>query len=289
MHQPTTITGLPELSVPDTEAFPTKILYATDYLPLRNPAAEEILQTFIGHMTRIFDMTVENFNVSAALSKFTSPEVPDFTTLRKSGSAIVARSKHEGYGRRLTTYWAEKYNGRFPPVDLANRVLGWKDDLVTTDDEYDLAVRTKAAGVAWYESNIQFSTPSSCSNSILLYDTGAGGLPSYREDALNQYPNTTSIYPPMREHVTIRRESICPQFGCADFTIPIGQVRYWSNVSFHEEWLPVTVNLAVKRGCDFVLMNMVERLAREGLLRTVKTGREAFDVVEERDEDKDEL
>jgi len=288
MHQSSTITGLSELDVPDTEEFPTQILYATDYLPLRNPAAEEVLQTFIGHMIRIFDMTVENFNVSAALSEFTSPKVPDFPTLRNSGSAIVARSKHEGYGRRLAMYWSKKYNGRFPPVDLANRVLGWKDEIVTTDEDYDLAVQTKRAGVEWYEDNIQYSTPNSCSNSILLYDTGTGGLPSYREEALNQYPNTTGIYPPLAPHTVIRKEAICPQFGCADFTIPIGQVKYWSNVTFHEEWLPITVNLAVKRGCDFVLLNMVERLAREGVLKVVKTGREAFDVEKEEDA-KDEL
>jgi len=87
--------------------------------------------------------------------------------------------------------------------------------------------------------------------------------------------------------------NICPIFGCADFTIPIGQVPYFSNVTFHEEMVPVTINMVsdssprislpfsdfrqvVKRGCDFVLYNMIERLADEGVLKTVKTGRTAF-------------
>ena len=40
--------------------------------------------------------------------------------------------------------------------------------------------------------------------------------------------------------------------------------------------VPVTINLVVKRGCDFVLYNMIERLADEGVLKSVKTGRTAF-------------
>lgn len=70
--------------------------------------------------------------------------------------------------------------------------------------------------------------------------------------------------------------NICPIFGCADFTIPIGQVPYFSNITFREEMMPVTINMAVKRGCDFVLYNMIEKLADEGVLKAVKTGREAF-------------
>jgi hypothetical protein len=40
--------------------------------------------------------------------------------------------------------------------------------------------------------------------------------------------------------------------------------------------VPVTVNIAVKRGCDFVFFNMVEKLAEEGVLKSVMTGRTAF-------------
>lgn len=70
--------------------------------------------------------------------------------------------------------------------------------------------------------------------------------------------------------------NICPIFGCADFTVPIGQVSYNSSVTLHEEMVPVTIGLVVKRGCDFVLYNMIERLADEGALRAVKAGRAAF-------------
>jgi hypothetical protein len=70
--------------------------------------------------------------------------------------------------------------------------------------------------------------------------------------------------------------SICPLFGCVDATVPIGQVSYFSPVSGRREMLPVTVNLVVRRGCDFVLFNMIGKMADAGLLQTVKTGKTAF-------------
>lgn len=275
MHQTPDVTGLPPLVVPDNEAFPKTILYANDYLPLNNSEAEVILQKFISQMSRIFSMQIKSFDVTVAMSKFTSRSATDFAALRSSGGAIVARSKYEGYGKRLVQYWAEKYDGRFPPVDQANRVQSWKSDVQITDDEYATAVNIKREAVEWYEKNIQYSTTESCSESVLLYDIGTGGFPSYREEALNQYPNTTYLSA-RRSDNAIPKESICPQFGCVDFVVPIGQVSYWSNVTFHKEFLPVTVNMAMKRGCDFVLMNMIEKLASEGVLKTVKTGRTAF-------------
>lgn len=69
---------------------------------------------------------------------------------------------------------------------------------------------------------------------------------------------------------------ICPIYGCADFTVPIGQVPYFSNVTFHEEMVPVTINMVVKRGCDFVLYNMIDKLADAGVLSAVKTGKTAY-------------
>lgn len=51
-----------------------------------------------------------------------------------------------------------------------------------------------------------------------------------------------------------------------------GQVPYKSNVTYIEEMIPVTINLVAKRGCDFMLFNMVERLAKEGVLKV----RDAF-------------
>jgi len=274
LFESTNITGLSPLQVPDTNAFPKRILYTVDYLPLNNSAAEVILQDFILNMSRIFDMTVDRFNMSqTVLANFTTPLASNYSTFSRGTSGLS--STYEGYGRRMVTEYGALHDGRYPPVDPQWRTQGWEKNTTVTTAAYNTALETKRSGVEWYEQNVQYSTPESCSESILLHDIGTGGFPSYREENLNIYPNTSFLaanYP----YNTVTRAGLCPQFGCADFTVPIGQVPYWSNVTFHEEFVPVTINMVVKRGCDFVLMNMIEKLADEGVLKTVKTGRTPY-------------
>lgn len=275
LHQDVSITGLSPLAVPDTNAFPKRILYTVDYLPLNNSAAETILQEFIANLVRIFGMTVEPFNMSLALQNFSTPLASNYTTLTRSSSVFSTWSTWLGYGHNLVTRWADKYDGRYPPLDQAWRNRNWAANLTVTQETYDSALETKRESVEWYERNIQYSTNESCSESILLHDIGTGGFPSYREESLNVAPNA-SLLAVNGPYNTIGRAGLCPAFGCADFTVPIGQVPYWSNVTLHEEMVPVTINLVVKRGCDFVLMNLIEKLADEGVLKTVKTGRTPF-------------
>lgn len=276
LHQDVSITGLSPLLVSDNNLFPKTILYPKDYLPLNNSAAEPILQDFITNMSRIFNMTVKEFNFTATVQNWTDPVASNFTTLSAATGVINTWSAWEVIGRPLTTAWAALFSGRFPPIDPARRP-GWRrfNESLTNQTTYNAALVTKNRGVEWYERELQYSTAESCSESVLLYDIGTGGLPSFRERELNESPDA-SYLAVLPEGAKITGANICPIFGCADFTVPIGQVPYQSNVTFHEEMVPVTINMVVKRGCDFMLYNMIEKLADEGVLKTVKTGRAAF-------------
>ncbi|KAH7116710.1 amidase family protein [Dendryphion nanum] len=276
LYQPPSITGLSALVVPDNELYPKRILYPTDYLPLNNSAAEPILQAFIGNMSRIFNMTVEEFNFTATVQNWTDPIASNFTRLSAATGVINTWSAWTVIGRPLVTTWKRLFDGRFPPIDPARRP-GWStfNESRTNQTTYDAALVTKNVGVEWYEQNLQFSTAESCSESIMLYDIGTGGLPSFRERELNESPEA-SYLAVIPKTARISGANICPIFGCADFTVPIGQVPYRSNITFLEEMVPVTVNLVVKRGCDFMLYNLVQRLADEGVLKTVKAGRTAY-------------
>ncbi|KAF5347051.1 hypothetical protein D9758_011619 [Tetrapyrgos nigripes] len=57
-----------------------------------------------------------------------------------------------------------------------------------------------------------------------------------------------------------------------EIVIPIGQIPYQSNISEIEEQLSVSISLVGRRGCDFD----VDKLADEGIVQEVKTGRTAF-------------
>ncbi|KAI1471951.1 amidase family protein [Daldinia caldariorum] len=276
MYQDASITGLSPLDAPDSYAFPKRVLYLTDYLPLRNPAAEEVLQGFIRNLTAVFGMTVEEFNLTAVVAN-TTDEVPKYAALNNATAVINTMTQYRQVGKPLISAWAERYEGRFPPIDPAQRQR-WKayDESVYTDELYNRSLRVKRAAVDWFESTILYSTPESCSESIMLWDIGTGGLPSYREESLNRDPNTTTFLAVTPSTAGINGASLCPIYGCVDMTIPIGQVPYLSNVTFVEEMIPVTVSVVARRGCDFMLWNMWQKLADEGVLKTIKTGRTAF-------------
>jgi Asp-tRNA(Asn)/Glu-tRNA(Gln) amidotransferase A subunit family amidase len=181
LHQDVSVTGLSPLSFPDTDAFPKTILYPTDYLPLNNSAAEPILQAFIANMSRIFNMTVKEFNFTATVQNFSSPIARNLTTLNSATSVINNWTAWQVVGKPLITAWKTLFDGRFPPIDPARRP-GWIafNESVTNQTAYDAALVTKNIGVEWYERELQYSTPDSCSESIMLYDIGTGGLPSFR-------------------------------------------------------------------------------------------------------------
>ena len=243
---------------------------------MNNSAAQPILDAFITNLTTIFNMTVRSVNFTATIQNFSDPVASNFTKLTRATNVINTWSAWTVIGKPLTTAWKSLFDGRFPPIDPARR-SSWAtyDETITNQTSYDAALVTKKRGVEWYEREFQYNTSTSCSESVFIYDIGTGGKPSFREWELNESPDASylAVTPP---NAKITGANICPIFGCADFTVPIGQVPYFSNVTFKEEMVPVTIGLVVKRGCDFVLYNMVEKLADAGVLKSVKTGRVAF-------------
>ncbi|KAH9885968.1 amidase family protein [Xylariomycetidae sp. FL2044] len=278
MCQDPSITGLSPLVAPDSYAFPKRILYLTDYLPLANPAAEAVLQGFIANMSAVFGMTVEHMNLTAVVGN-AAPDVPKYADLSNATSILNTMTQYAEVAAPLMRAWAQRYDGRFPPVDPARRP-GWRayNASYYTQALYAEALATKRRGVDWFEAEVLRATPDSCSESVMLWDIGTGGLPSYREREMVEagLPDRAAFLAVTPERAGLSGASLCPVYGCVDMTIPIGQVAYRSNVTFVEEMMPVTVSVIARRGCDFMLWNMWEEMARRGALRDVAVGRTAF-------------
>ncbi|QDS77168.1 hypothetical protein FKW77_001756 [Venturia effusa] len=250
LHQDTSVTGLSELSVPDTNAFPKTILYLTDYLPLNNSAAEAILQHFIGNLTTVFNMTLQKIDFTQAIVKANASGALNFDQAYDATSIINTHTQWTVIGKPLVTKWRSLFDNRFPPIDYARRIDFRNleiNDIGYRDTDYATALSSKREAVDWYEANFQYSTNDSCSESVMLYDIGTGGKPSFREPYLNNSPAATYLAV-LPAGALISGANICPIFGCADFTVPIGQVEYYSNVTFRTEMMPVTISLVVKRG-----------------------------------------
>ncbi|RDI88203.1 hypothetical protein Vi05172_g1729 [Venturia inaequalis] len=278
LHQDSSVTGLSTLNVPDSKAFPRTIIYPKDYLALNNSAAEVILQEFIQNLIKVFNMTLKKLNFTETLLNANDSGALAFDQANEATSIINTYTQWTAIGKPLVKTWRSLFSNRFPPIDFARRgdfrELE-KNDFGYRASDYATALVKRREAVDWYESKFQYSTPKSCSESVMLYDIGTGGKPSYREKMLNDYP-AASYLAVLPKGTLMTGANICPIFGCVDFTVPLGQVPYFSNVTFRTEMVPVTINMVVKRGCDFMLYNMIEKLADAGILKTVKTGSTAF-------------
>ncbi|KAF0326954.1 hypothetical protein GQ607_005718 [Colletotrichum asianum] len=264
LHQGNDLNDLPELEVPDARSFPKRILYPMDRLPLRNPAAEVVLQSFLDQVTQTMGLSIEKINITEKVESVTG-RVYDgiLTDLRTLWTYTQLKI--------VATPLLDYFSPNFPALDQPFRSSWWNRTL-DAKEHTEALQRRHDDSEAWH-SEVLFSTEDSCSESILIYDIGTGGLPSFREAYLNDSPGAAL------PDATGSKEAgsiLASYFGSADFTIPIGQVSYYSNVTHQEVSMPVTINMVVKRGCDFVLFNFIEELALHGILAPVATGPKAF-------------
>ena len=54
--------------------------------------------------------------------------------------------------------------------------------------------------------------------------------------------------------------------------IAVGQASYFSNITLHEEFLPVTVDIMAARGCDGMIFGLVQDLVKAGILKPSVAG-----------------
>jgi hypothetical protein len=309
LHQDTSLTGLETLTVPGGDVpLPSTVYYTPDYLPSRNPAADALVQEFYNNLTNLLGMTKETLNLTSLILEAQSPgSSSSGTNITTPGLefvpvGLVNVSAWNNATSLLNTYtqwvevaeplisaWSSLYGGRFPPIDPARRP-GWvaRQRENTTLADYDAALAVKRTFSEWFNGEFlgqgfesidepDATTAEECGASALwIYDIGTGGLPSYRERELiegNSFATYLNYTPPA---VLTSGVNFCSTAGCADFTVPIGQVPYFSNVTRVEEMVTVTLSLVMRRGCDYSLFGLIEKMADVGMLKTVKTGRTAF-------------
>ncbi|KAJ9496725.1 hypothetical protein H2202_007799 [Exophiala xenobiotica] len=270
LYQDRSLTGLPAYDTGDNVGLPKRILYPVDYLPLENPAAEKVLQDFLAKVTTALDMTVETFNWTERIESLSQPA--GFTLPRLLSNLMVmwGYEQIQLVGKPLISKFEARYGG-YPPLEQPMRESFVSTAYTAVMHKTARDIRRLAAEAN--EQEILFSIPDSCSESVILSDIGAGGLPAYREEDMNHGPNASFLAPPGTAGTS---GDFCPFFGCVDMTVPIGEAPYWSKITKKEEMIPVTIGLVAKRGCDEMLYSFIERLANFGILTTVKAGDRAF-------------
>lgn len=126
------------------------------------------------------------------------------------------------------------------------------------------AVRNKTIFKNWFESNVLVPDYKSktCSDKLLLYVGSTSDSQVYR-NAYRSPPGVPYGFSSGRISVFT---------GAPDFVVPLGDAGYFSNITLHQEVLPVTVDIMVARGCDGMLFDLISSLVNAGIVMQSKAG-----------------
>ena len=128
-------------------------------------------------------------------------------------------------------------------------------------DLVDDATRNRTIFRDWWSQNVIQKHPDTCSDSIALYIANEA-TPEY----INNYGNFIGVLDSMQSSfISVFTEQ-------PEYVLPLGESPYYSDITKHEEVLPVTINIMAASGCDGMLFSLVEDLTRQGIIAAVGTG-----------------
>ncbi|KAL4931343.1 amidase signature domain-containing protein [Aspergillus undulatus] len=144
LYQNQSMTHLPALQEAKSSAFPTRLLYTIDFLPLKNPKAEAILQSFIGNLTTRFNMTVDRFNFSSSVESLAVPEVQNNPALVDKLNILWTTDQLTDIAPPFLASYASRF-GSYPQLDIPNRGNFRQPAPSATEHTTALDVRAKFA------------------------------------------------------------------------------------------------------------------------------------------------
>ncbi|GLB34241.1 putative amidase [Lyophyllum shimeji] len=262
-----------------TIRFPRKLLYPTEHFPVSNPDAQALYDAFAAALQTHLKITTVPLNLThALLPHLPNASFPAF--LRASNTLAEYRSWHS-VGKPLVERHKALFNGTLPSFDPRPKQMFARAQTELTDADFASAVAVRRAFLDSVNRDLIKADTKSCSDSLLMYDAGTGGRPSYRIEDFNSLDGAAQALlsaPPAGEEPQFKDffTFVGSMAGLPEVTVPLGQVPYFSQVSRRWEVLPVAVQVVAHRGCEDVLFEMVRRLAAKGVLKGVQVGREAF-------------
>lgn len=193
---------------------------------------------------------------------------------------ICEYHSYRSVGKPFIDRYTQENNHKAPSLDPIPQAMFDRAQHIT-EEQYNSATSLKISFTSSISENIFKQDFKSCSDSLFIYDAGTGGFPSYRTEELNQLDNAVSLVLTRTSGPTPARFSdfytyLGSMAGLPEVTIPIGQASYFSQVTNEWNFVPVSVQLVTRAGCDAMLMDLVKKLAELGVISTVTVGRTAF-------------
>lgn len=158
------------------------------------------------------------------------------------------------------------HDGRVPFVDPAP-LARWGWAASQPSDALEQAITNKTVFMNWFNSEVlpPVDDAAQCSSGILLYSAGAD------QNLRNQYYGSGPT-PPFGFSVS----RVSPFSAAPDSVFPVGQVSEYSEITQHDEWFPLTVDVIVAKGCDGLLAKLAQDLVAAGIVPAPEVGQTIY-------------
>jgi Asp-tRNA(Asn)/Glu-tRNA(Gln) amidotransferase A subunit family amidase len=244
-------------------AFPNKVYNGIG--TISNPASAAIFAEFVNKVTTFLGGTQQNISLPT-LWNTTKPAgiSQNLTTyLNTTYPTLIGYEQATNLGAPFNASYQATYQKEpfFDPVVLTR----WGFGLSQGAAGNQAALTEKETFMAWLNSTVLIADDTTCSNAVYFYAQSTGET-SYR----NQY------FLPSGPPTGFSNGRISVFTEIPDIVVPIGQVGYNSTISGRLEYLPVTISFMAAKGCDYMLLNLIEALSDAGIVSGVNVGTTAF-------------
>lgn len=230
------------------------------------PGDEQLLD-FVSKVSAFIGAQVVDYDIQAHWNATSNVNVTldDLTNL--TYAIIIAQRQTALVRDPFFADYAAVHDGRIPFINPAPAAR-WEFGDSYPNTTVDIANTNRTLFADWFSHEVLIANnEKTCSDSLLFY-VGSQANINYR----NQYGDPPT--PPVGSFI-INHAS--PFWGGPDFVVPVGSARYFSNITLHDEYLPVTVDIMAARGCDGMILGLVQDLVQEGILKPSLAGRSNTD------------
>jgi Asp-tRNA(Asn)/Glu-tRNA(Gln) amidotransferase A subunit family amidase len=247
-------------NITSSPARPTRIV-TTGFPMNATKPGDQLLINFLEQITTFTKANVTAIAIPEVWAATSNVNITLESYLNITYPIIIAQQQVKRIRDPFYADYAAANDGRRPfinPAPLARWAFG------ETFPPTQLAEENRKRSIFsdWFASEILAADKETCSDGFMLY-VGSQATVKYR----NSYRGAPK--PP-----TGWSNAMMSTFwGGPDFVVPIGEATYFSNITQHEEQLPVTVNIMAARGCDGLIFDLVRDLVEVGILKPSVAGR----------------
>ncbi|WWC94849.1 hypothetical protein V866_001700 [Kwoniella sp. B9012] len=244
---------------------PKEVLVPSDDLKDMSSDIKNRFEIFIEKVSHNLGMTVKYINMSIE-----GPNEEKGMITPTEFRLLNLADQWRDVGKEFVDHYEKANDGRWPPLGGYTR-SGWKKAKAEDWSEENFRFyKDKLAKTGDMISNLFRSDEESISRSIFINLWDPSSYPYYREKSLlADHLTPPSVQPVGPVHL--------PAYsGCPTIVAPFDQTPFKSVISGKEEMHPLAVSIMGSQGSDLMLAEIVDTLTAADVLKTVKTGREAF-------------